>query len=89
MSVNTNNLILVDPSTLTAGQRIVRIGDLLFPVGVASTDAAIEISYGYINSDGKVQLVDVSGDAPVDTGDPIEVTVKMFNTGQAEPDYAG
>lgn len=47
------------------------------------------VKFGYWTADGKFQAVDLSGDAPMDSGEPISVDAVMFKTGQPEPEYPG
>lgn len=47
------------------------------------------VKFGYWTKDGKFQQVDLSGEAPVDSGEPIAVDAVMFKTGQPEPEYPG
>lgn len=46
------------------------------------------VTYGYINSEGKFQALDLTGDAPADVGDAVTVDAIMFATGQDEPNYS-
>ena len=44
--------------------------------------------YGIVDADGNFQAIDLSGDAPVDTGDAQTMQeLIMFNTGHDEPEY--
>ncbi|MBO5681728.1 MAG: hypothetical protein J6T08_08455 [Lentisphaeria bacterium] len=45
------------------------------------------VKFGYWTSDGKFQEVDLSGDSPVDIGEPVTVDAQMFATGKPTPDY--
>lgn len=56
-------------------------------VGGGTGDSAVK--FGYWTADGKFQQVDLSGDTPVDSGEPITVDAVMFKTGQPEPEYPG
>lgn len=47
------------------------------------------VKYGYWTADGKFQEVDLSGDTPVDKGEPITVDAVMFDTGKESPEYGG
>lgn len=47
------------------------------------------VKFGYWTADGQFQEVDLSGDSPVDSGEPIAVNAVMFNTGKEAPDYGG
>lgn len=47
------------------------------------------VKFGYWTADGKFQAVDLSGDEPADSGEPIAVDAVMFKTGQPEPEYPG
>ena len=47
------------------------------------------VKFGYWTTDGKFQAVDLSGDTPVDSGEPIAVDAVMFKTGQPGPEYPG
>lgn len=45
---------------------------------------------GYLNANGQFQGVDLSGDSPVDSGEPETITdgnIYLYATGQDEPDY--
>lgn len=42
----------------------------------------IVVQYGYYTEDGKFQQLDLSGDTPVEVGDPIDVDIVSFNTGR-------
>lgn len=46
------------------------------------------VTYGYINSDGQFQALDLSGSEPVDSGAAVSVDAVMYMTGQDEPDYS-
>lgn len=46
-----------------------------------------DIQFGYINTDGNFQEVDLTGDAPADTGTAIAIDAVTFNTGKEAPDY--
>ena len=54
---------------------------------VGGSTNTTEVTYGYINNDGKFQPVSLEGSVPVDTGAAEDVDVVMFNTGITEPDY--
>lgn len=45
------------------------------------------VKFGYWTADGKFQEVDLSGDSPVDIGEPVSVDAQMFATGKPTPDY--
>lgn len=45
------------------------------------------VKFGYWTADGKFQEVDLSGDTPVDSGEPITVDAVTFKTGKPTPDY--
>lgn len=51
------------------------------------TSGDCNIQFGYWTEEGKFQEVDLSGDAPVDKGEPITVDAVMFDTGKDSPDY--
>lgn len=57
------------------------------PIGNDEYNAAV--TFGYWTADGKFQALDLSGDAPVDSGDPIAVDAVMFNTGKPAPEHLG
>ena len=59
--------------------------ELNFELGTPGSN----VEYGYIDSDGKIQKLDLSGDAPVDSGTPVEMPIFAFATGQNEPAYDG
>lgn len=47
--------------------------------------------FGYWTEDGKFQALDLSGAAPVNSGEPIDLTgaeIYLYATGQNEPDYS-
>ena len=73
-------------TTLTA-----TVGYLKEPINFTASgtggSGSSTIEYGYINVDGKVQKLDLSGDAPVNTGDAETMAIHSFLTGQPEPDY--
>ena len=46
------------------------------------------VTYGYINSNGQFQALDLSGNEPVDSGAAVSVDAVMYMTGQEEPDYS-
>lgn len=48
-----------------------------------------DIQFGYINADGKFQSLDLSGNTPVDSGEPIAVDAVTFYTGKESPGYGG
>lgn len=45
------------------------------------------ITFGYFTNDRKFQAVDLTGDTPVDSGNPIDVDAVLFETGQEVPAY--
>ena len=47
------------------------------------------VKFGYWTEEGKFQEVDLSGDSPVDSGEPVAVNAVMFDTGKDVPDYGG
>lgn len=51
----------------------------------ASGDSTVK--FGYWNAEGKFQEIDLSGDSPVDIGDPVTVDAQMFATGKPAPEY--
>ncbi len=53
----------------------------------SSGGGSSEIEYGYITADGKVQKLDLLGDEPVESGEPVEMDIVAFVTGQDEPAY--
>ncbi len=56
-------------------------------IGGGTGDSTVK--FGYWNADGKFQEVDLSGDNPVDSGEPVEVNAVMFDTGKDAPNYGG
>lgn len=46
-----------------------------------------DVQYGYITEDGKVQILDLSGGSPVDSGDPVDMDIHLIKTGKDEPVY--
>lgn len=52
----------------------------------AGVDGGNEVEYGYIDADGKFQGLDLYGESPVNVGDPFDVDLKMFLTGQPLPE---
>lgn len=48
-------------------------------------DAAVE--YGYVTADGMVQMLDLSGETPINSGEPQTLDAALFVTGQSEPEY--
>ena len=46
-----------------------------------------EIKYGVVNSDGKFQEIDISGETIAAVGGAIDVELSMFNVGYDEPMY--
>ena len=81
---------LAEGVTLYPGQRVIKIGNRMFPVGIGNNampaKGGSSTEFGYINSDGNFQPVDLSGDAPADSGEARSVDLKMFNTGVPLPD---
>ncbi len=53
----------------------------------SSGGGSSEVEYGYITADGKVQKLDLLGDEPVESGEPVEMDIVAFVTGQDEPAY--
>lgn len=49
--------------------------------------ASTTTEFGYINSGGEFQPLDLSGDAPADSGDPQTAELSLFDTGYSEPEY--
>ena len=47
----------------------------------------VNVDYGVIDDNGKFQLLDVSGEQPVEVGSPESIELAMFSTGRAEPAY--
>ena len=45
------------------------------------------VKFGYWTEDGKFQEIDLSGESPQDTGNPIAADVVTFETGKPAPDY--
>lgn len=60
-------------------------------VGSSSGDSGdsgnSNVQYGYITQDGKVQKIDVDSEEPTAIGQPIEMTIHLFDTGVEEPVY--
>ena len=56
-----------------------------FPI--SSGDVGSNVEYGYVDADGKIQKIDLSGDTPVTSGEPVEMDIVAFVTGQDEPAY--
>ncbi len=46
-----------------------------------------DIQFGYINADGQFQSLDLSGDTPIDSGEPVLIDAVTFNTGRPSPEY--
>lgn len=97
MSINDANKIDVKSSAL-AGQRVIKVINNgvaeYLPVGLSSLNpnggaGDSTVKFGYWTADGKFQEVDLSGDAPVDSGEPVAVNAVMFDTGKDVPDYGG
>ena len=64
------------------------VGETLnFEIGGSSGDGGSNVEYGYIDADGKVQNIDLSGDTPIASGEPVEMDIVAFVTGQDEPAY--
>jgi hypothetical protein len=90
MSINDVNFKpLSDGVTLYPGQRVIKIGNRMFPVGIGNNAMPVKggssAEFGYINADGNFQPVDLSGDTPTDSGEARSVDLKMFNTGVPLP----
>ena len=51
----------------------------------SSGDSAVK--FGYWTAEGKFQEIDLSGDSPVDIGEPVTVDAVMFATGKPSPEY--
>ena len=47
------------------------------------------VKFGYWTEEGKFQELDLSGNAPVDSGAPVSVDATIFATGQPIPEYGG
>lgn len=45
------------------------------------------VKFGYWTAEGKFQEIDLSGDSPVDIGEPVTVDAVMFATGKPSPEY--
>ena len=71
------------PQTLTAGY----FEKIIIPAKPSSDTGDSTVKFGYWTSDGKFQEVDLSGDSPVDIGEPVTVDAQMFATGKPTPDY--
>ena len=56
-----------------------------FPI--SSGDVGSNVEYGYVDADGKIQKIDLSGDTPVTSGEPVEMNIVAFVTGKDEPAY--
>lgn len=89
-----NNGVLQSGTMPTATPTIAD-GVLTVPAGFNPTEQTFQlgggdsvIKFGYLNSNGEFQQVDLSGDAPVDTGNPIAVDAVTFNTGKPTPEYS-
>lgn len=60
---------------------------LNFEIGGGSADGGESVVYGVINENGQFQPLDLSGDAPANSGEPEAVKLDVFNTGLGEPAY--
>ena len=56
---------------------------------IAAVNEIEQIQFGYITADGKFQSLDLSGETPIDSGEPIVVDAVTFSTGKDSPDYNG
>lgn len=71
---------------VTADKIIVPVGYNKMQREFELTSGGETVEYGYINADGNFQPIDLSGDAPADSGEARSVDLKMFNTGVPLPD---
>lgn len=90
-SINDLSTIIagIKKSTPSYGSTVVTIPQGYLPselsITVSTGDA--DVLYGYVDSDGNFQEIDISGNAPADTGEAVPAEFKVFNTGKNEPDY--
>lgn len=67
-------------------------GDDFIEIGVGYITEPIRkefsnVEFGYVNSGGEYQAVDITQSAPADVGDPVAADYSMYATGKSEPTY--
>lgn len=99
MYITENNLIPLNIE-FKQGQRCIKIGNSVIPVGVggaflpgsASDSSFAGLQVGVLVDDNgilKVQPLSFEGTIPSDSGSLQEYDLKIFNTSRDEPDYGG
>ena len=90
MSINTAFTALANAIRGKSGvSGKLSVAAMVDAVNNIATNPECAVEYGYINADGNIQKLDLSGDAPVDVDAPVNMDIVLFATGQAEPAYSG
>ena len=80
MSINTAFTALANAIRGKSGvSGKLSVAAMVAAVNNIATNPEGAVEYGYINADGNIQKLDLSGDAPVDVDAPVNMDIVLFS----------
>lgn len=79
----TGNIPTTEPEVV-GNSVIISYGYIPEDIEVLAGD---DVRYGYVTADGKIQLMDMSGESPTEDGEPQDMDIYLIKTSSDEPEY--